>query len=100
MKNAGPRIKAITEELLKSGEPGVHTAPLAEGDAVPQDWRERWEPLTRLMELGGAGRSRIRRWVWSFRDEPWFGEPSTLVCLIRDTEGKVHAGFGKAVSNG
>lgn len=100
MKNAGPRVKAIADQLMESRDPGVHVAPLAEGDQVPPEWKEAWVPFTKLIQLGGAGRSRIRRWIWSFRDEPWFGEPNTLVCLIRGADGKLHGGFGKATPHG
>jgi len=98
--DAGTQVKEVVEALFASTDPlhtsPTHTASLERGGEVPADWRERYQPLTRIQKLGGAGKSRVRRWVWSFRTESWFGEPGTLVWMRKPPEG-VMAGFGRVV---
>ncbi len=96
-EDAGTQVKEIVEALfapVAEAPHPTHVASLQRGGEVPGDWRERFLPLTRMQSLGGAGKSRIRRWVWSHRTEPWFGEPGTLVWMRHTPEG-VKAGFGR-----
>lgn len=89
-EDAGAKVKKVCEGLL-----GVGThASMLDGSPTPEDWRQRFEPITPVIQLGGAGKGRLRRWLWSYRTEPWFGVEGTFAWVIRGS-GKCVAGFGR-----
>lgn len=86
----GQLAAKVTDALFEGGLTEEPTAVSLDTGEKVGDWKDKFTGLGKVHRLKGAGRSRVRKWLWSLRSDMSEG---MIVWIVR-RNGVVSGGLG------